>query len=470
MKTPIKTPIKSGLVLLGSTVVASSAATTVRLAFSTPRQRVWRHFHFRGWILVTAVLFSVPVMSQVNYSTPYIITTLAGQAGSQGSADGTGNAARFHFPLGVAVDSTGNVYVPDQGNHTIRQVTPMGVVTTLAGSAGSPGSADGKGSTARFNSPSGVALDSAGNIYVADRNNETIRKITPAGIVTTLAGLAGVDGSADGTGAAARFSYPYSVAVDSATNIYVGDAANYTVRKVTPLGVVTTLAGLAGSFGSADGTGSAARFSFTQGVAVDGAGNVYVGDSANSTIRRITPGGVVTTLAGLAGNCGNVDGVGSAARFCEPFGVAVDSAGNVYVADADNGLIRKVTSAGVVTTLAGGWQGSVGSDGQGRAAQFNFPAGVAVDSARNLYVGDTENHTIRKGTPALIFDTDYLTVSNGLFQVRLVGPSGSNVVVEASADLQTWTLAQTNSLPPDGLDVSALMGTNKLQFYRGRLN
>ena len=160
------------------------------------------------------------------------------------------------------MDSAGNVYVADSANNTIRKVTPAGVVTTLAGLAGSCGSADGTGSAARFYCPAGVAVDSAGNVYVADMHNNTIRKVTPAGVVTTLAGLAGSPGSADGTGSAARFNDPYGVAVDSAGNVYVADTGNNTIRKVTPGGVVTTLAGLAGSAGSADGTGSAARFDY----------------------------------------------------------------------------------------------------------------------------------------------------------------------------------------------------------------
>ena len=161
-----------------------------------------------------------------------MVTTLAGLAGSSGSANGTGSAARFYYPFGVAVDSAGNVYVADTGNNTIRKVTPAGVVTTLAGLAGSSGSADGTGSAARFNYPSGVAVDSAGNVYVADTGNNTIRKVTPAGVVTTLAGLAGSPGSADGTGSAARFYYPHGVAVDSAGNVYVAD----TVQQHDPQG------------------------------------------------------------------------------------------------------------------------------------------------------------------------------------------------------------------------------------------
>jgi sugar lactone lactonase YvrE len=355
-----------------------------------------------------------------------VVTTLAGLAGSYGSDDGTGSAARFNGPTGVALDSAGNAYVADTGNNTIRKVTPGGVVTTLAGLPGSQGSADGTGSAARFSSPSGVAVDSAGILCVADTGNNTIRKVTAGGVVTTLAGLAGRQGSADGTGSAAQFSNPSGVAVDSAGNVYVADTANETIRKVTPGGVVTTLAGLAGSWGSADGTGSAAQFYHPSGVAVDGAGNVYVADSYNCMIRKVTPGGVVTTLAGLAGNSGSTDGTGSAALFCGPQGVAVDSAGNVYVADTWNRSIRKVTPGGVVTTLAG-LAGSYGSaDGTGSAARFGGyaglyigapagPEGLAVDSAGNIYVADTYNSTIRLGSVAC---PDAPTID------RAVGPVG----------------------------------------------
>ncbi|MGA2867171.1 MAG: hypothetical protein ABSF95_22060 [Verrucomicrobiota bacterium] len=319
-----------------------------------------------------------------------VVTTLAGLAGSQGSADGTGSAARFNYPWGVAVDSAGNVYVADYGNSTIRKVTPGGVVTTLAGLAGSEGSADGTASAARFFGPEGVSVDSAGNVYVADFLCNTIRKVTPGGVVTTLAGLALSSGSADGTGSTARFWHPSGVAADSAANVYVADCENHTIRKVTPGGVVTTLAGLAGGYGSADGTASAARFWRPYGVALDGAANVYVADCHSSTIRKVTPGGVVTTLAGLAGCWGSADGTASGARFNEPYGVAVDSAGNVYVADTYNNAIRKVTPGGVVTTLAAG---------------FNEPAGLAVDSAANVYVADTGNHTIDKVTPGRVVTT-----------------------------------------------------------------
>ena len=234
----------------------------------------------------------------------------------------------------MAVDSAGNVYVADTANHTIRKITPAGVVTTLAGSWRSGAARTAPAAPRGSTYPCGVAVDSAGNVYVADTANNTIRKDHAWRGGDDAGGLARQSGSADGTGSAARFYNPTGVAVDSAGNVYVADTDNYTIRKITPGGVVTTtLAGLAGQLGSADGTGSAARFNYPIGVAVDSAGNVYVADTGNYTIRKITPAGVVTTLAGSAGQIGSADGTGSAARFFFPYGVAVDSAGNVYVAD-----------------------------------------------------------------------------------------------------------------------------------------
>ena len=327
--------------------------------------------------------------------------TLAGTAGSAGSTDGTGSAARFYNPWGVSVDAAGNVFVGDYGNHTIRKVTSAGVVTTLAGTAGSTGSTDGTGSAARFRAPSGVSVDTAGNVFVADRQNHAIRKVTSVGVVTTLAGLAGSTGSTDATGSAARFYYPTGLSVDTAGNVFVADQGNHTIRKVTSAGVVSTIAGTAGSFGSTDATGSAARFYNPYGVSVDTAGNVFVADYGNHTIRKVTSAGVVTTLAGTAGSFGSTDATGSAARFYYPTGLSVDTAGNVFVADQGNHTIRKVTSAGVVSTIAG-TAGSFGStDATGSAARFYNPYGVSVDTAGNVFVADTVNHSIRNSVTSL---------------------------------------------------------------------
>ncbi|HTL54109.1 MAG TPA: NHL repeat-containing protein [Candidatus Limnocylindrales bacterium] len=334
-----------------------------------------------------------------------LVTTLAGSAGQAGSANGTGNAARFNLPSGVAVDGLGNVYVADYGNHTVRKVTPAGVVTTLAGRAGQSGSTDGTGDTARFSYPSGVAVDKAGNVYVADSGNHTIRKLTPARVVTTIAGSPGQMGSADGKGNAARFMSPTAVSVDGAGSIYVADLGNQTVRKVSSSGVVTTLAGSPGQGGSADGSGSAARFSEPRDVSVDTAGNIYVADRGNSTVRQVSATGMVTTMAGCAAQAGATDGMGSAARFMEPRGVGVDTAGNAYVADSGNHTIRKVAPNGLVTTLAGS-AGQYGSaDGTGTSARFFNPSGVAVDDTGNVYVADSNNQTIRKISPAGVVTT-----------------------------------------------------------------
>ncbi len=346
---------------------------------------------FAAFVLLGLAAFPVALV-QVNAAlaelTPPTVTTLAGSG--QGSADGTGGMASFNRPAGVAVDSAGNVYVADTFNNEIRKITPEGVTTTLAGSL-TQGYQDGPGETALFRQPTGVAVDSEGNLYVADQNNHKIRMITPEGVVSTLAGSGA--GYTDATGTNAKFQYPRAVAVDSAGNLYVADQNNHKIRKIAPGGVVTTLAG--SGQGSADGTGTAASFAYPRAVAVDGVGNVYVADQFYHKIRMITPAGVVTTLAGSGSN-GSADGTGAAASFYNPYGVAVDSAGNVYVGDQLNHRIRKIAPGGVVTTLAG--SGSGFADGTTETALFSQPNGVAVDSAGNVYVADANNNKIRKIT------------------------------------------------------------------------
>jgi sugar lactone lactonase YvrE len=359
--------------------------------------------------------------------------TLAGSAGISSTTNGTGSAARFSEPFGVSVDTAGNIYVADAGNgYSIRKVTSAGVVTTLAGLAGSSGSTDATGSSARFLYPTGVAVDTAENVFVADTSNHTIRKVTSAGVVTTLAGTAGSRGSTDATGSAARFNNPYGVAVDSAGNVFVADYNNHTIRKVTSAGVVTTLAGTAGSSGSTDATGSAARFYNPIGVSVDTAGNVFVADYFNHAIRKVTSAGVVTTLAGSAGISGSTDATGSAARFNYPNGITVDTTGNVFVTDR-NHTIRKVTSAGVVTTEAG-LAGAAGSnDGLGSTARFYLPFGITVDTAGNVFVADYGNRTIRNSVtslPATVTLSDLSKTYTGSAQAPTTTVSPSGLAIE----------------------------------------
>lgn len=322
-----------------------------------------------------------------------IVTTLAG-SGAAGYADGTGTAAQFNYPMSVAVDASGDVYVADTLNNRIRKITSGGTVTTFAGS-GSPSFADGTGTAAGFNSPYSVAVDASGNIYVADTSNQCIRKITPSGVVTTLAG-SGTRGFADGTGAAAEFNYPEGIAVDASGNVYVADDSNERIRKISPSGDVTTLAG-SGTAGLADGTGTAAQFDSPDGIVVDSSGNVYVAEAGTNRIRKVTANGVVTAFVGAVparGSGGYADGTGTAAKFLDPFGLATDSSGNIYVADTNNHRIREVTPAGVVSTLAGSGTAAF-ADGTGTAAQFNYPGGVAVDSSGAVYVADSGNNRIR---------------------------------------------------------------------------
>ncbi|MCL2809057.1 MAG: chitobiase/beta-hexosaminidase C-terminal domain-containing protein [Treponema sp.] len=325
----------------------------------------------------------------------YIVSTLAG-TGTDGYIDGDGNIAQFNQPIGIAIDSEGNIFLADMNNHRIRKITPQGVVSTLAGT-GTEGFTDGEKGTAQFKSPCGIAVDSEGNIYVADTLNNRIRKITPQGIVSTLAGN-GTDGLNDGAGSTALFFSPTDLTIDLEGYIYVADMGNHRIRKITPQGEVSTFAGTGdvgfGYGGFHNGLGHTARFDSPHGVAVDLEGNIYVADSLNNRIRKITSQGVVSTLAGN-GTDGLIDGVGSASQFFYPSHVALDSLGNIYVADNLNNSIRKITPSGVVSTIAGnGIQGFY--DGSGNIAQFNMPTGIAVDYEGNIYVVDTGNIRIRK--------------------------------------------------------------------------
>jgi sugar lactone lactonase YvrE len=478
-------------------------------------------------VLILSLCAALVARGAADYATPYVFTTLAGTSGI-GSADGTGAAARFYSPRDIATDFAGNCYVLDEGNHTVRKVTPAGVVTTFAGTAGLPGSADGTGAAARFDAPQGIVADTAGNLFVADTGNHTIRKVTPAGVVTTFAGLAGVTGNTDGTGGAARFNRPRRLAIDTTGNLFVTEAGNRAIRKITPAGVVTTVAttlsagfwfpesgdlsvsiplsygaiavdttgnlyvahyqfvnyythaptpgdnyaqyvgfvsriapdgtttplwqtsaynysdgrlnngtvsALAfdpapggqlvvatsnalyrynptdssltvkagdGTVGGADGPAASAKFGFPLALAYERTGTLYIADTGNNVVRKLSPAGAVTTIAGLAleSAANYADGTGPLARFGSPTGTAVDAAGNVFVADTAGHCIRKITPAGVVTTLAGSPGVAGSADGMGTAARFSNPTGLALDLTGGLFVADTNNHTIRHITPA----------------------------------------------------------------------
>lgn len=327
------------------------------------------------------------------------VITLAGS--DRGCTEGSGADAQFDGPIDVAVDAEGNIYVADGANHRVRLISPEGEVSTLAGS--DMGHADGPVDEALFGVTHGIDIEPAGNVYVADEVHFTdresplrLRLISPDGIVSTLAGSL-QPGYSDGPAPDARFKIPASIALDNVGNIYIADTNNHRIRMLSVDGTVTTIAGKMDTgyaAGYTDGPASQARFREPYGVAVDEVGNVYVTDTGNHCIRIISLDGQVTTLAG-AREPGYVDGQGSEARFNFPRGIAMDAEGNLYVADTANHRIRKITPDGVVTTLAG--SGEPGNaDGAAGEAQFRVPEGIAVDADGNLIVADTGNHRIRK--------------------------------------------------------------------------
>jgi sugar lactone lactonase YvrE len=369
----------------------------------------------RRWLMVLAAATPLCLTSPCLQAQPvYTFTTLAGPNQSPGAMDGFGTESRFYHPQDVAGDANGNIFVADSENHTIRKISPLGEVTTLAGLAGMAGTNDGCGAKARFYLPSGLCVDGDGNVFVADSGNYTIRKITPNGIVTTLAGSPGVRGTNDGIGGLARFDLPNDVAVSS-NLLYIADTGAHTIRTINASGEVFTFAGLARQTGTNDGVGVAARFNAPQALCVGADGRVYVADRTSSRIRAISPGGVVSTFF-ISTN-----------TFTTPWGVAVDDGGTIFV--TTDAAIRQITSTGVswwAGTNGGTWNESSGSqwaDGIGTRARFWGPRGLAIVGG-DLIVADYGNHTIRRvsgrnvttiaGTPGHSSSSDVNLLASGL--------------------------------------------------------
>ena len=420
------------------------------------------------------------------HSQPYTFATLAGTPGVSGTNDGISQSAEFSFPVGVVPDPAGNLYVADFLNHAIRKMTPEGsnwVVTTIAGLPGAPGYADGTNSEARFNRPAGITIDSTGNLFVAERYNHTIRKVTPSGtnwVVSTVAGQGGVPGNADGTNTQAQFYLPSGITIDTSNHLFVADTANFTIREITPIGTdwaITTVAGTPLVYGFTNGLNGDAQFNYPYGIAISSAGKLYIADSGNHAIREMTRSGsgwMVNTIGGFSGMSGTADGAGTVAAFNFPTGVAVNNGGQVFVADQSNNSIRKMTPAAsdwTVSTLAGQPQRPGSTDATGTNALFKKPWGVAVDSAGDLFVADYANSTIRKGTfPSSSLPALQILVLNN--QVVLSWPgSASNYVLESSAALsQTigWLPVTNNVFIAQG----NLVYTNSMDaasaFYRLR--
>ncbi len=321
---------------------------------------------------------STPV-SNKSYST---VTTFAGSGIAGTSVDGVGTQASFWNISDLVADSKGNLFVVEWGAGKIRKITPAGVVTTFT----SPTSSVYFGAL-------GITIDASDNLYVADEGFNKIRKITPAGVITTVAGT-GVASNTDGDVSQASFNYPTDIAIDTSGNLYVVDSGNYKIRKITPAGIVSTFAGN-GTNGNVDGIGTLASFSGLTNITIDTSNNLYVSDTFNNnTIRKITSAGVVTTLAGGASPF-NIEGVGSNAGFYSPEGITIDKSGNLYVAESYGNKIRKITPLGVVTTFAGTGK-TGGLDGPIATATFYKPIGITIDNSGNIFVADNQNAKIRK--------------------------------------------------------------------------
>jgi streptogramin lyase len=315
-------------------------------------------------------------------STGGTVSTLAGNAGSD-FIDGLGSAAFFDSPQGITVGADGNIYVADSFNSAIRKVTTAGDVTTLSGN-GEIGYVDGPIATAQFYAPQSLVTDASGNTYVADYGNNNIRKITPDGVVSTFAG-SGDAGYADGTGTKATFNSPRGLAIDGSGNIFVADMGNNLIRKITPAGVVTTFAGSRGASYLDNATATSATFNKPNGIAIDANNNIYIAEALNHAIRKITPAGVVTTFVG---------GNKQTALLGGPSAIAFDKSWNLFIAD-QNGRILEITKDKVLKVIAG--NGTTGfADGVGTASIFNSPQGITVDASNNVYVADYYNNRIRK--------------------------------------------------------------------------
>jgi len=403
-----------------------------------------------------------------DYATPYTFVTIAGTPGDPGNVNGTNGAALFNVPVGLTVDTNNNVYVVDAQAYTVRKLAPVGtnwVVTTIAGVNKVQGSSDGTNQGILFGQPTSIAEDGAGNLYVTDGFYNTVRKLTPIGtnwVSSTIAGTPDQNGgSRDGTNGVAQFNYPAGIAVDALGNVYVADTDNSTIRLVASVGtnwVVTTIAGTVNTTGGgfSDGTNQNAQFSVPAGLAIDRAGNIFVGDTGNDIVREIQPMGtnwVTTTIAGTPGNVisGAADGTNDVATFFSPFdppfsftpmAIAVDTSDNLYVADGGDGLIRMVSPEGtnwVTTTLAGLVTAPPSSaNGTGTNALFGAPAGIAVNAAGKLFVGDIGEEDIREGS------LDVVTVPN--LAINRAGAGGETIWwLGAGYSLQTnASLATTN--------------------------
>ncbi len=354
-------------------------------------------FNFNKWFFILSIVPLTCACSKSGSSSKPASNTVSTYSGTgaAGANNGTGTSASFTFPASIITGGSGELFVGDFGNNLIRAINMSSVaVTTIAGT-GTAGLVNGSATTAKFNGTANIVFDSNGNLYVADEENNVIRVINTAGTVSTLCG-SGLAGYQDGPASSARFDHPEGMATDAAGNLYVADGHNNVIRKIAlSTGIVSTYAGT-GIAGFANGALSSATFNDPYGLTMDASGNLYVADILNNSIRKINAAtNIVSTYAGT-GTKGLSNGPAASATFNYPLGCIFDSFGNMFVADTYNNVIRKISSTGTVTTFAG--TGTAGAtDGPASTASFNFPIGLAI-SGNGIFVADTHNNVIRKIT------------------------------------------------------------------------
>ena len=416
------------------------------------------------------------------------LSVLAGALGGPGNIDGQGPAARFYYPQDVALDTAGNLYVADDYNKTVRRISASGAVTTIAGTPGRTGTADGTGAAAQFNNPVSLTVDQTGLIYLVDAGANTIRRITQAGIVTTLAGSPYTGGTTDGTGAAARFSIPNGIRLTPPGTLYLADSGR--IRNITPAGVVSTIysGGAQLAYPAVDAGGNlfatdlglkaAVTINVATGVetvlgngfqnpvglsiapgGTSAAGTLYVSDEFACTVSAISPGGAVSILAGTSGQCSSGDGTGASARFYLPVGMSVDGSGTLFLADPGNESIRKITAAGVVTTVAGAAPQPGHVNATGAAARFNGPSGLTADASGTLYVGDAGNASIREVSPTGVVTDVFPTLTSLSLGETLTRDSAGNfyvavpnAILKVNPSGAVTTLAGGLGAPPGSAD------------------
>ena len=393
------------------------------------------------------------------------VRTLAGAAQVPGHVDGIGALARFSDPAGLAIDGQGNVFIADSANHCLRRLTPAGIVTTIAGRPGDAGSDDGPAMSARFDTPSAVAVAKDGSLFVSDTGNHTLRRIARDGVVSTLAGLAGDAGATNAVGRAARFNSPLGIAIAKDGTLFVADSANHAVRRVGADGAVTTFAGATEEWGAADGKVTQARFNGPVALAFGPTGALFVSDALNHAVRRIASDGSVTTFAGKLGDDGFDDGPPGTARLGKPAELAFDARGDLYVVDAFHHTLRKIAPDGAISTVAG-LAGSEGdTDGSHRIARFFNPYGLATTSAGALVVADTYNDLIREIAAPFALSTRKTT--DGTAVVRWESTTGKRYRVLRSDSLTApWQVLGAPITATSDTSETTDPSTTPVRFYQ----